>query len=194
MDVTASKPLPAFGFLTALEDPEHGFFGGYLVLSELGRPLEFHCSTPVFPNQAQKILYGATLREYVLGELIGQTLLAKAKLPVLAVLTDLQEMLSVTLVRPEKVGCVTPIDLDATSPVTGVVSSFSRPEVVLDRYRLHGTEICRWSGDQLAQNLAPLASHVDLLEPFERICEAIREAQRMTQPLVDDENETSSAA
>ena len=54
MAVAVSNSLPAFGFLTVVEDDEHGYFGGYLVLSELGRPLEFHCSTPIFPSQAPK--------------------------------------------------------------------------------------------------------------------------------------------
>lgn len=97
MAAAARNSLPAFGFLTVVEDDQHGFFGGYLVLSELGRPLEFHCSTPIFPSPAQRILYGSTLRSYVLGELIGQTLVKKAKLPVQVVLTDLEEMLSLGL-------------------------------------------------------------------------------------------------
>ena len=95
----ASQPPPAFGFLTAVEDARHGFFGGYLVLSERGRPLEFHCSTPVLASQAQQILYGATLRPYLLGELIGETLVAKSQLPVHAVLTDLEEMQSLAPLR-----------------------------------------------------------------------------------------------
>ena len=30
-----------FAYLSTLESVEHGYFGGYLVLSKLGRPLEF---------------------------------------------------------------------------------------------------------------------------------------------------------
>jgi len=213
MDAEASKPLPAFGFLTVLEDPDHGFFGGYLVLSELGRPLEFHCSTPVQPNQAQKILYGKTLRSYILGELIGQTLVAKAQLPVQAVLTDLKEMMSLALIRPETLVCVedyieentegnteertrqrTETNSDVISPAIKV--SQPRPvvpELVLGTLRLWGTSTCDWHPETLSAALSPLMAHVDLCEPFERIREAIREAQRLSAPPGDEAYESSAA-
>ena len=47
----------AFGFLTAVDTPTHGLFGGYLVVDSLGRPLEFHCTAPVKVTRAQQILY-----------------------------------------------------------------------------------------------------------------------------------------
>jgi len=243
MDGKASKPLSAFGFLTVLEDPTHGFFGGYLVLSEWGRPLEFHCSTPVTPNRAQKILYGGTLRSYMLGELIGQTLVAKAQLPVLAVLTDQPEMMSLALIRTDQTFvCVedmpahVPVAVTGTSPdeVTGggngevtegvfpevpqdgmdahptwsdtkptaLAGAFSPanpdaaaapPEMVLAACRLWGTSTCAWRPDQLRVALAPLISHIDLTEPFERIREAIREAQRVSTPPGDEAHASTAA-
>src|SRR5574340_381182 len=86
---------PALGFLTVVEHPQHGLFGGYLVLNLAGRPLEFHCTAPVKPNRAQEILYGPTLESYLYGEQIGQTLLAKATAEPLVVCTDLEPMLAV---------------------------------------------------------------------------------------------------
>ncbi len=188
MDVPTSKSLPAFGFLTVVEDPQHGFFGGYLVLSELGRPLEFHCSTPVQPNQAQKILYGATLRSYILGELIGQTLLATAQLPVLAVLADQVEMLSLALLRPETLAYVTPLPAAAEVPCQGPrpAEEKAAPELVLGTWRLQGSSSCSWQPDALAAELAPLIRHVDLAEPFARIRGAIQEAQRISTPPADE--------
>ena len=173
MGTEASKPLPAFGFLTVLEDPQHGFFGGYLAISQLGRPLEFHCSTPVLPNQAQRILYGATLRSYVLGELIGQTLLAKSQLPVQAVVTDQEEMLSLALLREETIALLSHDD-----QATGTQSELPVPTITVGGYRLQGTSTCVWQVQELQQSFAELAAHVELREPFERICEAIREAHR----------------
>ena len=41
-----------FGFLTAVDTPTHGLFGGYLVVDSLGRPLEFHCTAPVKVTRA----------------------------------------------------------------------------------------------------------------------------------------------
>jgi len=203
MDVAAPNSLPAFGFLTVVEDSQHGFFGGYLVLSELGRPLEFHCSTPVLPTKAQKILYGSTLRSYVLGELIGQTLVNKARLPVQAVLTDLEDMLSLGLVwqgnlawvaqvEAARIGCA-PFEevlFDAKAKPTKADS----PELELGKYRLAGSSTCSWSEEKLSKLLAPLASCVDLVEPFERIHEAIQEAQRVTEHSAGEADGNSAAA
>jgi len=188
-----ANPLSAFGFLTVLEDPQHGFFGGYLVLSDLGRPLEFHCSTPVLPNEAQKILYGASLRPYVLGEIIGQTLVAKGQLAVQAVVTDLEEMLSLALFREETVVCLTPNEVDSeAAPSENSQPTF--PELTMGNYRLIGTSTCTWQPEALRKSLAPLCSHVDLSEPFQRIREAICEAQRISDHEADDPYEPSAAA
>ena len=58
---------PTFGFLTTVESPAHGLFGGYLLVDSIGRPLEFHCTTPVKVSRAQQILYGATLSGHLHG-------------------------------------------------------------------------------------------------------------------------------
>jgi hypothetical protein len=184
-----SKPLPAFGFLTALEDPQHGYFGGYLVLSELGRPLEFHCSTPVLPNQAQRILYGKSLSAYVLGDLIGQTLLAKSQLPVTAVLTDQREMLGLALLRDEIIICI-----DCNDRNEGQPREFSGPNFALGSYHLFGSATCIWQPGELQPVIENLAARVDLNEPFDRIREAIREAQRVTDNNTDGCHDIADAA
>lgn len=197
MNEAASNSLSAFGFLTVIEDQQHGFFGGYLVLSELGRPLEFHCSTPVLPSQAQRILYGKTLRSYVLGELIGQTLVKKTQLPVQAVLTDLEEMLSLSLVWQGTLACVSPAE-DNTAAIAHEVfpptSQIGSPDLNLDGYRLSGSSTCSWSPMQLQTLLEPLVTYVDLAEPFQRIREAIQEAQRVTQSPAGEADDHSAAA
>ena len=190
MHVNPSKPLPAIGFLTAIENPTHGFFGGYLVVSTLGRPLEFHCTTPVQPTSAQKILYGQAIRPYLLGELIGQTLLQKAQLPVQAVLTDQLEMLSVRLWRDEPVAW-----LPAASQADREELASTLPvRLELADHLLLGEQICGWSPDTLQSAVQPLTEHIDLAEPFERIAAAIAEAQRMTDPREGNDHESSAAA
>lgn len=187
--IKVSKSLPAIGFLTAWEDVRQGFFGGYLVLSQRGRPLEFHCSTPVLPNQAQRILYGKTLSAYVLGDLIGQTLLGKSQLPVQAVLTDHREMLGLTLLRDEIIICVESNDRAEES-----LEATAAPRFKLGEYELFGTPSCLWQPGDQEQSLRNFASHVDLAEPFERIREAIREAQRMTDLPTDERHDRADAA
>ena len=190
MGENASNPLSAFGFLTVLEDAQHGYFGGYLLLSELGRPLEFHCSTPILPNEAQKILYGASLRPYLLGELIGQTLAAKTKLAAQVILTDQEEILNLSLLRDEPIACLAEVE---NSPVSDPNSSLV-PELVVGDLRLHGTTTCDWQPDQLLALIATLIQYVELTEPFQRIREAIGEAQRITEHPGDHDHESSAAA
>src|SRR4029077_15859081 len=81
------------GFLTAIELPDKGFVGGLLVTNHCGRPLEFQCTVPVRANPTQEILYGPTLAPFILGELIGTTLVAKAGVRPLWILTDCKEIL-----------------------------------------------------------------------------------------------------
>ena len=81
------------GFMTSLAHPQRGYVGGLLVTNRFGRPFEFQCTSPVNPNSTQRILYGPTLVPFVLGELIGRTLLEKVGLKPRLVLTDQIEIL-----------------------------------------------------------------------------------------------------
>lgn len=190
MHADDANSLPAIGFLTVLEDPQHGFFGGYLILSNLGRPLEFHCTTPVVPNEAQKILYGPTLKPYVLGELIGQTLVTKAQLSVQAIVTDLKDILSLALVSQESVVLLSPSQSNQEFPTDNSL----QPVCDLGSYRLLGASSELWQPDQLKRVFNPLCEHVDLAEPFDRIREAIREAQRISDHQAHDDHEPMAAA
>ena len=91
----AKSPL-ALGFLTVTQHPQWGLIGGYLVLNALGRPLEFHCTAPVRPTRAQRILYGPTLEPYLYGEQIGQALVTKASTAAVAICTDRTAVLAVS--------------------------------------------------------------------------------------------------
>ncbi|MDR1963393.1 MAG: hypothetical protein LBQ50_06415 [Planctomycetaceae bacterium] len=83
------------GFLTVIDQPRLGLIGGYLILNQAGRPLEFHCTTPLKPNRTQEILYGNTLEPFLYGEQIAQTLLSRAKVSVSYVLTNAAAVLAV---------------------------------------------------------------------------------------------------
>jgi len=50
------------------------YTGGLLVVSEEGFPQEFRCTEPVRATSVQSILYGDSLRRYVLSTLIGANL------------------------------------------------------------------------------------------------------------------------
>jgi len=85
------------GFLTIVDHALGGLTGGYLVLNRAGRPLEFHCTVPLYPDKIQQILYGDTLQPFLYGERIAQTLIQRSKLPVLSIFTDYSAVLPVQL-------------------------------------------------------------------------------------------------
>ena len=93
MSADSGKELFRLGFLTAIEVPERGYVGGLLVTNQFGRPLEFQCTAPLKPNRTQEILYGPTLVPYVLGDLIGRTLIENVGVKPHIVLTELHELL-----------------------------------------------------------------------------------------------------
>jgi hypothetical protein len=158
-----------FGFLTTVDSPTHGVFGGYLVVDTTGRPLEFHCTTPVKVSRAQQILYGATLPGHLHGRQIGANLLAEATSRPVAVLIDAETLLHVRPHTPLPVGLV-----HRSEPVP----SAPRDDEALVRF---GTTVISLPADRHASvidGLTALAGAVDLSEPFERIRAAIEEAQR----------------
>jgi hypothetical protein len=194
-----SKPRPCLGFLTVLECPQDGLFGGYLALDFRGRPLEFHCTAPIRPNRAQQILYGPTLEDYLYGEQIGQTLLKASQRTPLAVFTDRHAVLAVRDLVDLPVALVDVSGNDETPVVTFpakegflVAESDAKkwhvhashlPDVRLNHFQLGRNRVAtsaRADADQstIAQRLADLADSFDLAEPFVRIREAIEEARR----------------
>jgi hypothetical protein len=184
-----------FGYLSTVHATEYGYFGGYLIVSELGRPLEFHCTTPVRPSRAQEILYGPTMQRYLLGEQIGGTLLKAATLTPRIVLTDEGAMLAL---RPQAGVPMALLrrrrdELDrgasqSTAPTAGDASDGSEADEGLRCYdhlsSLDGLEMQLAPGfqsdrDTIVEALALISPHVEIAEPFGRIHEAIREAQRI---------------
>lgn len=156
------------GFLAAVEDAERGVVGGLLVTNRFGRPLEFQCTTPVKPNRTQQILYGPTLRPYLLTEVIGRTLLDKIG------------------VKPHLVFIETPELLDLRPQVDIPVASFAAKRQAEEENLLklgqqwllfhaeHGED--RVSVEKRQSQVPETA---DLKEPFERIREALSETLKV---------------
>jgi hypothetical protein len=160
-----------FGYLSAVESTEHGYFGGYLIVSPQGRPLEFHCTAPIQPSRAQTILYGATLRPYLIGEQICRALLDAAKLEPLVVLTDSDAALQANA------RFMMPLAMVTDGAASWQCASTGRFSVGEWRMQL---PVGRERDEQhVVEALTQLAQHVNLVEPFARIHEAIREAQRI---------------
>jgi hypothetical protein len=198
-----AKSNSALGFLTVVQDDQHGLFGGYLLLNTAGRPLEFHCTAPIKPNRAQQILYGPTLEPYLFGEQIGQTLLVRGKLQPQVVCTDREPALAVREYVSMPVVLVLPCDdhpPEPGSPSASLLEFESRPQTktyrpdaphgavgdglaafTLGRNRLALRNSVSHDRQLVADRLGELSDWFDLAEPFQRIREAIEEARRGAQ-------------
>lgn len=173
---TRSNNAPlALGFLTVTEHAELGLFGGYLVLNAAGRPLEFHCTSPVKPNRAQEILYGPTLRPYLYGEQIGQTLIAKAKNEVALICTDHPACLAAREFSERPVLLLLSESIDISGAAVGVRFELGRNQAAVSAQFTSDEE-------QAHAVYGQLHDGVDLLEPFARIREALEEAQKSVRP------------
>jgi hypothetical protein len=186
---TDAKSRPALGFLTVVEHPQFGLFGGYLLLNPAGRPLEFHCTAPIKPNRAQEILYGPTLQAFLYGEQIGKTLIHQASIAPMLICTDQEPALAAREHVAAPVALVLPptdepppesaaepgrlLRLDAAHGGVPRLASFR-----LGRNRLALPERAEEDRRLITERLADLADLFDLAEPFQRIRDAIEEAQQ----------------
>lgn len=203
MTASGPKSLPAIGFLTVVEHPPHGLFGGYLLVNATGRPLEFHCTAPVKPNRAQEILYGPTLRPYLFGEQIGFTLFTKAKVKPLWICTDqqpvlaLRDLIDVPVVfvadavttldfdRPASTDATTddaPAPLEKNTPRHDELNRNQHADLTrfeFGRYELRVPAVHDADAPLVLDHWRTHAEALDVMEPFERIRDAIEEAQRV---------------
>jgi hypothetical protein len=155
------------GFLTAIEDAERGFVGGLLVTNRFGRPLEFQCTAPVKPNRAQQILYGPTLRPFVLGELLGRTLVDRIGVKPHLVLIETAEILDLRQHVSMAVACLADRIVDeATHLGLGKHSIEFHPDFAGDHA-------------EVARHVKSIPVDADLREPFERVREALVETLRL---------------
>jgi hypothetical protein len=158
------------GFLETLEVDGRGHIGGLLITNQNGRPLEFQCTTPVRPNRAQEILFGDTLRPWLLGELIGSTLLERVA------------------IKPELVITSDPIILELRNhtniPVAQAEECSPRNDSAASSQLRIGGRVLRFHGEHLSdvvtlrerRHLIP--DSADLTEPLERVREALAETVR----------------
>lgn len=158
------------GFLTAVEDSDRGIVGGLLVTNKFGRPLEFQCTTPVKPNRTQQILYGHTLRPYLLSEVVGKTLVEKISVQPQLVLVESAELLGLREFISIPVACLEAADSadDATIPT-----------LKLGKQRLRFAPNAEMDRDKVGKASGQVPDTADLREPFDRIREALAETLKV---------------
>ncbi len=165
-----NERIKKFGYLSIVPLENERLSGGYLVLDHFGRPCEFHFSVPFSADVAQKILFGRTFTEFVYCEQMGRPLLQKSR-PVPGLILVQQPQL---------------LELGASDfPVVYVEPDPSSSAPSLAQHH----QIFQFSGQtfvihrdadslELQQRIQRFPDVSFILEPFERIHEAISQAQR----------------
>ncbi len=177
--------MPAkIGFLTVRRQLEHGYFGGYLVVNELARPLEFQCTLPIQPSRAQVVLYGPTIEDFVCGEQIAKSLISKGKLKPDLILTDSMPALAASLV------CESPIAMlvQSNQEAHRNASLMNLPEhsmLQVAPFKVGAYHFLmpaeRGGLEATAQRVVDqLCEQFELSEPFQRIVDALIEAHPST--------------
>jgi hypothetical protein len=164
----------ALGFYASFRHPERGWYGGYLALNLLGRPLEFHCSAPLKASRTQEILYGPTLESYLVAEQIGKRLVEnlKGSLRPSLILVNRPAALSLgVLIDPPVLYVPEASEEDVRRPDDLIGVAFRNQEAYLDAAAAHH----RSAVESIWQRLSP---SWELSEPFQRIREALEEAHR----------------
>ncbi|MFK8111722.1 MAG: hypothetical protein AB8B91_05955 [Rubripirellula sp.] len=159
-------------YFTVVDDERTGWTGGLLLLTSGGRPLEFQCTLPIRPSRAHEILFGPSLRDHLIGEVIGPLLVKKCRTPISLLCCDQPESLSIESVVDFPIAIVAeaaekeegPITADSLTGFTAVELAGSNLQVPIEK------------ADAVRELTGKLADLPDAVEPFERIREAIKEA------------------
>jgi hypothetical protein len=173
VSVPTASSLLSIGFLTALQEAS-GWIGGYLVTNSWGRPLEFRLTTAVQPNRVQSALYGPTLTEYILADLIGKTLVEKTATKPDLIVTDVP--LALALRSRVEVPVLAVRGENAAAPADGDAVAFVHPRSTQGVFLPAKFASDRDAVMQLLERVDPA---VDLAEPFGRIRDAVAEARKM---------------
>jgi hypothetical protein len=157
----------ALAYLTCPQTPDRGHVGALLITDYRTRPLHFSYVSPIRPTTIQRLLYGRTLNSHVSVDVIASKLLSGGTPLRPAVLfVDSPELLEVRRV------CQWPVaHLHATNPDTTQLSTM--------RYDIGDHH---QDSETVGRIVANLESITNLLDPFVRVREALKEALKAESP------------
>jgi hypothetical protein len=140
--------------------------GGILTTDIETRPYEFRATSPIKPTQLQQILYGASLKDYVYGELICAPLVRATK-----------EKLSVVLAKEPYILKMRPL---VSVPVILLKNESSREGDGIKPVNLSFLAHKNFNNElSYAETiLTPISQKHNLIEPFERLKLALNELHR----------------
>jgi hypothetical protein len=169
----AQNQAATIAYYTVVDEERTGWTGGLLLLNSGGRPLEFQCTLPVRPTRAHQILFGPTLRDHLIGDVIGPLLVDKCRTEISLLCCDQPEALRIKSSVSFPLALLVEAAENEEGPITDetLINSTAVP--------LAGAtlRVDRQQADFVREIAAKLEDFPDAVEPFERIRQAITEAQ-----------------
>ncbi len=150
-------------YLICPQDAAGAFLGALMLTDARVRPLHFSFVAPIRPTKIQRVLYGPTLDEHLKVDVIGSRLLKDLPLVPDVLLVDTVELVAARRITDIPTAFLTkPSDGE---PEPGMLTSLQ-----------YDTGSNVEDQEVVGQILASLEMTVDLVEPFSRMREALKEA------------------
>jgi hypothetical protein len=150
-------------YLICPQDAANAFLGAIMVTDYRARPLHFAFVSPIRPTKIQRILYGSTLEEHIKIDVIGEKLLKDLPFPPDILFVDTKELLAVRRV----------VEIPTAFLSKSVDSEHDPGRLTTLKY---DTGSSLDDQDIVGRALASLEAYIDLVEPFSRMREALKEA------------------
>jgi hypothetical protein len=165
-----------YGFLEVVSDETLGFTGGLLLVNQDGKPTEFHCTAPVTENRTQKILYGQTYKSHIFCDLIGLALLQKCSKAPELLFVEQPELKQMVGEIAQPLLMVTEIESESDQIE---IQTIQYPEFGIDHLNISVLTTDLEQFEFVKEACGRFTTTLTMDEPFERIRQAIKEAQQV---------------
>jgi hypothetical protein len=151
------------GYLICPLDAANAFLGALMITDSRARPVHFSFVSPVRPTMIQRILFGSTLNSHIKVDVIAQKLLSNIPQIPDVLFVDDMEILSVRQIIKKPTAFLKKNSSSDTDPSRLSSLEFKTGSNMEDQ-------------EITGQILAFLENSIDLVEPFLRIRQALKEA------------------
>lgn len=165
----AGKPRDGLvlAFLSCPQDAARSFLGALLVADYRGRPLEFSYVSPVRPTRLQTLLYGKALHEHVVIDVIARKLMESNGRQLDVIFVNSRELLPVRRIVSAPVALLArATEQEASAPRLSTLT--------------YDTGDQKGDAEIVGEILGHIEPFIDLIEPFDRIQEALKEVIKST--------------
>ena len=149
-------------YLTCPQDSANAFLGALMITDFRARPIHFSFVSPVRPTAIQKILFGSTLNSHLKIDVIAQKLLSSIPRVPDVLFVDDMEILATQKIIKKPTACLKKSASQDADPTKLSILDYKADS----------------NDDQeiIGQIIAHLENLVDIVEPFSRMRQALKEA------------------